>query len=273
MISLRIDRVFFVSPGAPDKGCEVEESSLRSKIPSIPALSRAAVWLLCLGLSSLTATALHAADDQRLPGLSGYWRLKDKGTSTPVLTSAAKAEMNKPDRKGDVDLESDRWCIFQGMPYVMDSAGPIEIRQSVGETIIIAERLAVPRHIYFKLDERPSADVYDFTPVGLSTGQREGDSLVVTTDMFTAGLGLDGAPRTEKAKLVERFNVSKNGKELVIASTWTDPDVYKEPYRYSWTYERIPENYTASPNYCDPRANGVGNYPPGEDPRPGKSGN
>jgi hypothetical protein len=221
----------------------------------------------CLVLSSLTATSAQAAEDQRLPGLSGYWRLKDKGTAVPALTPWAKAEKSKPDRKGDVDLESDRWCIFQGMPYVMDSAGPIEIRQSPGETVILAERLAVPRHVYFKLAERPSADVFDFTPVGLSTGQRSGDSLVVTTDMFTAGIGLEGAPRTEKAKVVERFKVSKDGKQLAITSTWTDPDVFKTPYTYTWTYERIPETYTVSFFHCDPQANGVGNYPPGEDPR------
>jgi hypothetical protein len=241
---------------------------LRSEAVSLRLFS----LVVCLALGSLTATASHAADDQRVPGLSGYWRLKDKGSSAPVLTSWAKTEMSKPDRKGDVQLDSDQWCIFQGMPYVMDNAGPIEIRQSFGETIIVAERLAVPRHIYFKLDERPSPDVFDFTAVGFSTGQRAGDSLVVTTDMFTAGVGLDGAPRTEKAKLVERFKVSKDGKELVIASTWTDPEVFNKPYNYTWTYERIPEDYTASFFFCDPQANGVGNYPPGEDPRPGKSG-
>jgi hypothetical protein len=223
--------------------------------------------VLCLGLSSLTATAVQAADDTRLPGLSGYWRLKDKGTAAPVLTPWAQTEKSKPDRKGDVDLDSNLWCIFQGMPYVMDSAGPIEIRQSPGETVILAERLAVPRHIYFKLAERPSAEVFDFTAVGLSTGQRAGDTLLVTTDMFTAGVGLEGAPRTEKAKVVERFKVSKDGKQLAITATWTDPDVFKTPYTYTWTYERIPENYTVSFHYCDPQANGVGNYPPGEDPR------
>jgi hypothetical protein len=238
-----------------------------------PRLSEARLALLgvlCLALGSLTATSLHAAEDQRLPGLSGYWRLKDKAGAAPVLTPSAKAAMSKPDRKGDVHLESDRWCIFQGMPYVMDSAGPIEIRQSPGETVILAERLAVPRHIYFKLDERPSSDVFDFTAVGFSTGQRDGDSLVVTTDMFTEGVGLNGAPRTEKAKLVERFKVSKDGKQLIVASTWTDPDVFKTPYQYTWTYERIPENYTVSFFHCDPQANGVGNYPPGEDPRSSK---
>ena len=239
----------------------------------MPKLSEAVSCAVsCIALSSLTATSLQAAEDQRLPGLSGYWRLKDKGTAAPALTPWAKAEKSKPDRKGDVHLESDLWCIFQGVPYVMDSAGPIEIRQSSGETVILAERLAVPRHIYFKLDERPSPDVFDFTPVGLSTGTRAGDSLVVTTDMFTAGIGLDGAPRTEKAKLVERFKVSKDGKELVISSTWTDPDVFKTPYNYTWTYERIPEDYTVSFYHCDPQENGVGNYPPGEDPRSKKPG-
>ena len=232
------------------------------------AMNRAALLgVLCLALSSLPATASPAAGDQRLPGLSGYWRLKDKGTAVPALTPWAQAEKSKPGHKGDVDLESDRWCIFQGMPYVMDSAGPIEIRQSAGETIILAERLAVPRHVYFKLAERPTADVFDFTAVGLSTGERVGDSLVVTTDLFTEGLGLDGAPRTEKAKVVERFKVSKDGKQLTINATWTDPDVFKTPYAYTWTYERIPENYTVSFFHCDPQANGVGNYPPGEDPR------
>lgn len=257
-----------------EKDHEVKDSSFKPRLPSIALLNRVALFTaLCLGLSSLTTAPLQAAEDQRLPGLSGYWRLKDKGTAKPVLTPWAKAEMSKPDRKGDVHLESDLWCIFQGMPYGMDNAGPIEIRQSSGETVILSERLAVPRLIYFKLDERPSPDVFDFTPVGLSTGRRAGDSLVVDTDMFSDGIGLDGAPRTEKAKLVERFKVSKDGKELAITSTWTDPDVFKKPYRYTWTYERIPENYTPSFYYCDPRANGVGNYPPGEGPRSEKSGN
>lgn len=262
----------------------MKDSSSKLRLCRSTWVDRAALLgALCLGLSSLAATPSQAAEARSLPGhdlpghyltgLSGYWRLKNKGTSVPAVTPWAKTEMSKPDRKGDVHLESDRWCIFQGMPYVMDNAGPIEIRQSPGETIILAERLAVPRHIYFKLKERPTADVFDFTPVGFSTGQRSGDSLVVTTDMFSEGIGLEGAPRTENARLVERFTVSKDGKQLVVNSTWTDAGVFKTPYRYTWTYERIPETYTAGFHYCDPRDNGVGNYPPGEDPRPKKSSN
>lgn len=247
-------------------------TNLPSEVSSLAA-RYAKLIVLCVALSSLTAAPSPAAEAQRLPGLSGYWRLKDKGNAIPALTPWARAEMAKPDRRGDVELASDLWCIFQGMPYVMDNAGVIEIRQSPGETVILGERLAVPRHVYFKLAERPSPDVFDFTAVGFSTGELVGDSLVVTTDMFTDGVGLDGAPRTEQAKVVERFKVSKDGNQLTIASTWTDPSVYTTPFDYTWTYERVPEDYVVQFFHCDPQANGVGNYPPGEDPRSRSPGN
>jgi hypothetical protein len=225
-------------------------------------------------LAALTFTLLmtgpasavgQASVDNRLPGLSGYWRLTGKGNAQPVLTAHAKAEMAKPGHQGDVDVEAARWCVFQGLPYGMDSAGPIEIRQAPAETIIIAEHLAVPRHIYFRLN-RPSPDVFDFTPVGMSTGRRVGNALVVKTDMFADGLGPDGVPRTEKTQVVERFQLLQGGRKLAVTATWTDPAVFVKPYVYTWTYDRIPENYTVQEYYCDPRANGVGNYPPGEDP-------
>lgn len=226
-----------------------------------------------LMLTAFPATSGLASEGNRLPGLSGYWRLKDKGSAEPILTQWAETEQNKPDRKGDVELESELWCVFQGMPYVMGSAGNIEIRQSFDETIILGERLAVPRHIYFQLQERPSPDIFDFTPVGFSMGRLVGDTLVVETDMFTDGIGAEGAPRTENSTLVERFNISDQGRVLTITTSWTDSDVFEEPYVYTWTYERLPEGHTVSFQYCDPRANGVGNYPPGEDPRSDESKN
>ena len=232
------------------------------------ALARFALpALLFLAPQAASSAVAQTATSNRLPGLSGYWRLKDKGTATPALTARAKAEMSKPDRKGDIDVESDRWCVYQGMPYVMDNAGPIEIRQSPAETIIVAEHLAVPRHIYFRLKKRPTPDIFDFTPVGNAVGRRVGDTLVVDTGMFSDGMGPDGVPRGEKSKVVERFQVLEGGEKLAVTTTWTDPDIFVKPYVYTWTYEKIPEGYTVEGKYCDPRVNGVGNYPPGEDPR------
>jgi hypothetical protein len=224
---------------------------------------------LLVGLAaSGPAAAAPAAKpaDNTVPGLSGYWRLKDKGTAKPVLTAWAKGEMSKVETKGGIDVQAVRWCAFQGMPYVMDNAGPIRIIQTPDETAIIAERLATPRHIYFTLAKRPDRDIFDFTPVGNSMGRRDGDALVADTLMMSEGVGPEGAPRTDQARLNERFHLANGGMQLSITSTWTDPKVFAKPYVYTWTYERLPDNYTHEDYYCDPRKNGVGNYPPG-DPR------
>jgi hypothetical protein len=234
------------------------------------ALGRLAVSLSALVVLAAPCSAALAAapapDDNRVQGLSGYWRLKDKGTAKPALTAWAKAQMRKVKTKGDVDVDAVRWCNFQGLPYVMDSAGPIRILQTPDEAVVVSERLAVPRHIYFHLAKRPDPEVFDFTPVGNTMGRRAGATLVADTLMFNDGVGPEGAPRTEKARLHEVFRVTKGGSELAITSTWTDPKVFSKPYVYTWTYEKLPASYTAVDYYCDPRVNGVGNYPPG-DPR------
>jgi hypothetical protein len=233
------------------------------------ASRRLATGACVLALAGLAGTASLAAPagaaDNVVPGLSGYWRLKDKGAAKPVLTDWAKAEMAKPGHRGDLDVEAARWCVLQGMPYVMDNAGPLEIRQAPDETLILAEKIAEPRHIYFHL-KRPDPNVFDFTPVGNSLGHREGDTLVADTMMLMDGLGPDGAPRTDGAHIIERFRVAKGGKELAVTTTWTDPKVFAKPYVYTWTYEKLPDSYLVPDNYCDPRRNGVGNYPPGEGP-------
>jgi hypothetical protein len=228
-----------------------------------------ALTLLAAPLSPATAAAPNAADNA-LQGLGGYWRLKDKGGAKPELTAWAKAEMRKIQHQGDIDLDAVRWCVSGGMPYVMDSAGPIEIRPGTHEAAIVAERVAIPRHIYFHL-QRPSADVFDFSPVGNSIGRPVGGALVADTRMFTAGVGPEGAPRTEQSRLVERFQLADGGKALRVTSTWTDPKVFAKPYVYTWTYEKLPDGYTAQEHYCDPRETGVGNYPPGADPRIGEA--
>lgn len=222
---------------------------------------------LLVAIASPAGAATAKGGSNRLPGLSGYWRLVGKNGAEPTLTERGRTEAAKPGHKGDVDIEGSRWCVFEGVPYVMDNAGPIEIRQSAAETIIVAERLAVPRHVYFRL-KRPTADTFDFTPVGLSTGRRAGNALLVDTDMFQDGLGPNGVPRTEKSKMAERFQLADGGKKLVVTTTWSDPDIFAKPYVYTLTYERIAEPYRVQEYYCDPRANGVGNYPPGDDPRP-----
>jgi hypothetical protein len=57
---------------------------------------------------------------------------------------------------------------------------------------------------------------------------------------------------------VERFRLLDGGKKLQVVSTWTDPKVFRRPYVYTLTYDRLPSDYTPVEYYCDPRENGVG---------------
>ena len=89
-------------------------------------------------------------------------------------------------------------------------------------------------------------------PLDFQRDERDGDSLVVTTDMFTRALAWM-APRGPRRQSGRALQSVEGWEAIDVASTWTDPDVYKTPYQYSWTYERIPENYTVSFFHCDPR--------------------
>jgi hypothetical protein len=157
---------------------------------------------------------------------------------------------------GDVDAEAARWCVAQGMPYVMTGAGPIDIIAAPRELVITAEKIAVPRHIYTDGQVRPDLETFDTTPVGDTRGRWQGDEVVAETIGMSAGVGPAGAPRTEASRVVERFKVT--GNVLTISATWTDKSVLKGPYRYTLTYRRLPASYTAPEHYCDPRDNGVG---------------
>jgi hypothetical protein len=191
------------------------------------------------------------------PRLSGYWRLVDrKSPAPPALTAWARAEMAKTKTDGEVDVEASRWCVPQGLPYLMTSAGALEFRTAPTEILMLAERLGIPRHIYTARRTHVSEDVFDHTPLGNSIGRWTGGVLTVDTVGFNKGVGPTGAPRTETAHLVERFQVS--GDRLVVTSTWTDPKAFSRPYTYTLTYERLPAAYVGQENYCDPRDNGVG---------------
>jgi hypothetical protein len=229
-------------------------------------LRRASAWIAAgLGAMALTGAspsgALAATSAPAAAGgtLTGYWRLTSHGAETaPVLTAWAKGEMKKVETKGDIDVESVRWCVFQGMPYVMDNAGPIDIIEAPNETVIAAERIAVVRHLYTTRQAHPSEDVFDNTVVGNSLGKWVGGVFVVDTVGFGKGVGAGGAPRTDKTHLVERFRLADGGKHLTLTSTWSDPQVFAKPYVQTWIYERLPTGYSAEEYYCDPRANGVG---------------
>ncbi len=206
------------------------------------------------GLSLLAGLPAQAA----LSPFAGFWQLVRREAPAPAeLTAAGAAARNKVQARDDIDVQSVRWCVEQGLPYVMDNAGPIDIIVGPQEMAILAEKVALPRHIYTAGQPRPDMSIYDPTPVGYSSGQWRGQNeLVVETVGLSAGVGPASIPRTPTSHLSETFTVS--GQTLTVTAVWTDPATLRRPYRYSLTYQKLPERYTAREYYCDPRANGVG---------------
>ena len=148
----------------------------------------------------------------------------------------------------------------QGVPYVMENAGPLDIVVGPEEVAILEEKVAQARHIYTAGQPQPCSDMTIFwsnTPVGYSSGRWKGNDFELVAETFglSAGVGPANAPRTESAKVSETFKVV--GDTLKVSTIWTDPATFRRPYRYTLVYQRLPADYTAQESYCDPRANGV----------------
>jgi hypothetical protein len=189
--------------------------------------------------------------------LSGFWKLVKQEAAAPAeLIPAAVAAKTKLKARDDADAEDVRWCVQQGLPYIMENAGPLDIIVGPKELAILEEKVALPRHIYTAGQPHPDMTIFDNTPVGYSSGRWVGkDELVVDTIGLSAGVGPTNAPRTESAKVSETFKVV--GDTLKVSTIWTDPATFRRPYRYTLVYQRLPADYTAPESYCDPRANGV----------------
>jgi hypothetical protein len=205
------------------------------------------------GLFLLAVLPARAA----LSPLSGFWKLVKREAAAPAeLIPAAAAAKTKLKARDDVEVEDVRWCVQQGLPYIMENSGPLDIIVGAEELVILEEKVALPRHIYTAGKPHPDMTIFDNTPVGYSSGRWLGnDELVVDTIGLSAGVGPANAPRTESAKVSETFKVV--GDTLKVSTIWIDPATFRRPYHYTLVYQRLPDNYTAQESYCDPRANGV----------------
>jgi hypothetical protein len=124
-----------------------------------------------------------------------------------------------------------------GALLVNPDSGGVHVIEHKDEVIFAGERGGV-RHFY--LDGRAHPTPWTPTPAGHSVGRYEGNTLVVETTGFTPGGVPGGGVRTSETTLVERFEVSPDGKRLTITYTWNDPKVYQTPHIYRYYFERAP---------------------------------
>lgn len=198
------------------------------------------------------------ASAQTRPDLSGYWELTYLDSQhVPKAQLAARVTRAVLDAQAKKDAKAIRWCNILGMPAIMASPRPLDIRQTDRVLVIAAEINAATRYIYLNRPAHIGKDIFDPTTNGDSIGRWDGDSLVVDTVGFDPDKGVTAIPgggfRTANAHLVERYRLINNGSMLSVTFTWDDRGVFRTPHTYEFRYARLPRDYEARlPLNCDP---------------------
>jgi hypothetical protein len=149
------------------------------------------------------------------------------------LTEAALARKAEWDSSDIVQLG----CAPKGMPALMITPFPIEFSRR-GDDIVIrfeeddAERLIVMG------SAAPGAPAL----LGRSRGRFEGDTLVVETDRVSAEyFDGEGTPLGARARFVERFTPSADGRRLDYVIEISDPEAFTETFELERYFVWRPE--------------------------------
>jgi hypothetical protein len=224
---------------------------------------RFSAWLLAAAVAA-GVPAPGARGQTREPAapsgtrdLSGFWELSFDSRRVPdanLLPGVTRAVRAERARK---DAYAVRWCNILGMPFIMDSGRPLDIRLGRTAVIITPENSSGPRYLYLDRTTHVSEEIFDPTTYGDSIAHWEGDTLVADTIGFHPDRGITTIPgggyRTGTSRLVERYRVLENGSVLSVVFTWTDPKMFRAPHSYEFRYYRLPSDYeprTWAP--CDP---------------------
>jgi hypothetical protein len=178
--------------------------------------------------------------------ISGFWALNFDSRKVPPAKLLPRITRAMIDLHARRDAHAVRWCNFIGVPAVMDSGSPIDIRQGPTTIIVAPENNPAPRYLYLGR-KHVDPEIYDQTTNGDSIANWEGDTLVVDTTGFHATHGETTIPgggfKTDKSHLVERYRLLQNGDVLSVTFTWMDPTVFAAPHTYEFRYNRLPSTY------------------------------
>jgi hypothetical protein len=256
-------------------------------------LVRSAIRLavaICLPvlIASCSGRSVPAADSPasvvvKHPDFSGFWNLdmhipRDAGLMSKVapntvflddagpvelplgnyggliLTTAAVAHARQWDPRDALTVSNA--CRAPSIVYAMQGPFPIEIFQSDMLIVMKLEYYDLVR-IVFLDGRRPESD-YPHSPTGFSSGHWEGSTLVVETDHLEAAtITNNGLDHTDAVRVIERFELGKDGTSLLATQEFEDPAVIENRgVRFiSWT--RVAGQHVY-PYECDPGF--AGNY-------------
>ena len=162
--------------------------------------------------------------------------------------------------RGTPEADASTDCRPHGMPRLMESPYPIRIVQTPGQVTLLHEVAHNIRRLY--VDQKHPANLKP-SYLGHSVAHWEGDTLVVDTKGLNDKTFIDdeGSSHSDKIHVVERLRKIKNGQELELQLTVTDPVTLTAPYSfkriYKWRSDVKPAEYICEENNRNAPENGV----------------
>ena len=188
------------------------------------------------------------------PDLSGFWQLRFDSKNVPPASLTLSAKEADPEAQYRHDMYAIRWCNHIGMPAMMETSLPIDIRQGRNEIAIASEAVSAARHIYMDGQGHPKMETYDPQSNGHSIGHWEADTLVVDTIGFS-DRGITSIPgggvRTPDSHLTERYRLLDGGELLSVIFVWEDSKMFLKPHTYEFRYHKAPAGTYAGEYQCD----------------------
>jgi hypothetical protein len=192
-------------------------------------------------------TGRAAQEKTASPDISGFWELNFDSRRVPPASLLPAVTRTKIDARARKDAYAIRWCNLLGVPFVMDSGRPLDIRQGATAIIIVPENASAPRYLYTNRTRHVSEEIFDPSTNGDSIAHWAEDTLIVDTVGFHGERGITAIPgggfRTDTSHLVERYRLLSDGAVLSVTFTWTDPTVFRMPHTYEYRYHRLPPTY------------------------------
>ena len=152
------------------------------------------------------------------------------------LTDASRAALAAWDQEEDSPI---RDCQPKGMPIIMEQPFPMEFVDDGGQILLRLEEYDLVRTIH--MDADPEGEPVR-TPLGFSTGQWDGRTLVVTTSRISwQHFNTVGIPLSEDALVVEEFAPTQGAGRLDYTMTVTNPGYFTEPVVLTKYFHWVPD--------------------------------
>src|SRR3954470_17787690 len=128
-------------------------------VPSMKRLCVSSLAVACLTAAPMTLVGRAAQDARTNPDISGFWELNFDSRQVPRASLLPSVTRAKIDARAKADAYAIRWCNLLGVPFVMDSGRPLDIRQGATAVMIAPENASAPRYLYTDRATHISEDI------------------------------------------------------------------------------------------------------------------